>query len=78
TLQTIGGVWLDALRMPIIPLVFALVVTGLGSGSGSGGSSHVTRSAIGAFVLFLSASDVFGVALGSAMFRGWQVTGLDA
>ncbi|MFV3614070.1 hypothetical protein ACNJE6_21480, partial [Mycobacterium tuberculosis] len=45
TLQTIGGVWLDALRMPIIPLVFALVVTGLGSGSGSGGSSRVARRA---------------------------------
>ena len=77
-LQTIGGVWLDALRMPIIPLVFALVVTGLGSGSGAGGSSRVARRAIGAFVLFLSASAIFGVALGSAMFSGWQVTGLDA
>ena len=77
-LQTIGGVWLDTLRMPIIPLVFALVVTGLGSGSGAGGSSRVARRAIGAFVLFLSASAIFGVALGSAMFSGWQVTGLDA
>lgn len=77
-LQAIGGVWLDALRMPIIPLVFALVVTGLGSGSGSGGSSRVARRAIGAFVLLLSGSAVFGVALGSAMFSAWQVTGLEA
>lgn len=77
-LQTIGGVWLDALRMPIIPLVFALVVTGLGSGSGLDGSSRVARRAIGAFVVALSASALFGVALGSAMFSEWQVTGLDA
>lgn len=27
--EAIGGVWLDALRMTIIPLVFALLVTGM-------------------------------------------------
>lgn len=77
-LQTVGGVWLDTLRMPIIPLVFALVVTGLASGGAGGGSSRVARRAIGAFVVLLSASALFGVALGSAMFGGWRVEGLDA
>ncbi|MFD1034061.1 dicarboxylate/amino acid:cation symporter [Sphingomonas hankookensis] len=76
--QTVGGVWLDALRMPIIPLVFALVVTGLGGGSGADGSTRVASRAIGAFVLFLSASAAFGVALGWVMFSGWAVAGLDA
>lgn len=74
-MQTIGGVWLDALRMPIIPLVFALVVTGLGGGSELGGSLRVARRAIGAFVFFLSLSAVFGVALGLVMFSGWDVAG---
>jgi len=77
-LQTIGGVWLDALRMPIIPLVFALIVTGIGSGSNPGGSTQVAQRAIGLFVVLLLASAVFGVTLGSTMFSGWQVTGLDA
>ncbi|MGJ3647914.1 dicarboxylate/amino acid:cation symporter [Sphingomonas sp. GlSt437] len=76
-LQTIGGLWLDALRMPIVPLVFALIVTGLGT-TASGGSTRVARRAIGAFIVFLFASAVFGVALGWGMFSSWQVAGLDA
>lgn len=78
TLRTIGGVWLDALRMPIIPLVFALVVVGLGGGSDLGGSTRVARRAIGAFIMCLFASAMFGVTLGTAMFGGWHVTGLGA
>lgn len=77
-LQTIGGLWLDALRMPIIPLVFALIVTGIGTGSDIGGSTRVAQRAIGAFAVFLFASALFGVTLGSTMFSGWDVTGLDA
>lgn len=78
SLQTIGGVWLDALRMPIIPLVFALIVVGIGTGSDLGGSTRLARRAIGLFILLLSASALFGVTLGSAMFNGWEVVGLDA
>jgi Na+/H+-dicarboxylate symporter len=79
-LQAIGGLWLDALRMPIIPLVFALVVTGLGSDGGKGGGAEaaggLARRAIGAFVAFLFGSALFGVTLGSAMFGGWNVSNL--
>lgn len=76
-LRAVGGLWLDALRMPIVPLVFALIVTGIGRGADLGGSTRVARRAIGLFALFLSLSAAFGVLLGSAMFRGWQVRGLD-
>jgi Na+/H+-dicarboxylate symporter len=27
--RLVGGIWLDALRMTIVPLVFALIVTGI-------------------------------------------------
>lgn len=78
--QALGGLWLDALRMPIIPLVFALVVTGLGSEGGMAGDAApaggLARRAIGAFVVFLFGSALFGVALGSAMFSGWHVSDL--
>ncbi|SOB86392.1 Na+/H+-dicarboxylate symporter [Sphingomonas guangdongensis] len=76
-LQPIGGLWLDALRMPIIPLVFALIVTGIAGGAAEGGSTAVARRAIATFALFLSLSALFGVTLGSAMFGGWKVAGLE-
>ncbi len=77
-LQTVGGVWLDGLRMTIIPLVFALIVTGIGTGLGAGGSTRVAQRALVVFVVVLFGSAVFGVVLSAALFNGWTVTGLDA
>ena len=75
--QAIGGIWLDGLRMSIIPLVFALIVVGIGTGLGAGGSTGVARRALIHFIVLLFASAVFGVVLGSALFNNWTVTGLD-
>ncbi|MFM7274945.1 MAG: cation:dicarboxylate symporter family transporter, partial [Gammaproteobacteria bacterium] len=33
--EPVGGLWLSALRMSIVPLVFALVITGVASASGT-------------------------------------------
>jgi proton glutamate symport protein len=33
--DAVGGVWLDALRMTIVPLVFALLVTGVAQAAGT-------------------------------------------
>lgn len=76
--QTAGGVWLDALRMTIIPLVFALIVAGIGRNFASTGSALIARRAIFLFVAILFGSAVFGVSLGSAIFANWTVAGLDA
>ena len=77
-LQAAGGIWLDGLRMAIIPLVFALIVVGIGTGLGAGGATGVARRALVVFIVLLFASAVFGVALGSALFNNWTVTGLAA
>lgn len=49
--DTIGGLWIAALRMTILPLVFALVVTGIASRveetSSAGG---ITRLSLGVFI----------------------------
>lgn len=73
--QAIGGLWLDALRMTIIPLVFALIVTGIGTGLS--GSTRIARRAVLLFVIVLFASALFGVAFGSLFFDDWAVTGLE-
>jgi len=41
--ELIGAIWLDALRMTIVPLVFALTVTGVASLSlgSSGDATHL-------------------------------------
>jgi proton glutamate symport protein len=58
----IGGVWLDALRMTIVPLVFALIVTGVASlrlGSGDD-ASHLGRRLPAVLISLLMLSAVIG------------------
>ncbi len=38
----IGGLWLDALRMTVVPLVFSLIVTGIASAAATASAGGVT------------------------------------
>lgn len=47
--QIIGELWLDALRMTIVPLVFTLLVTGVASATSAAAAGGVTGRSIGLF-----------------------------
>lgn len=54
TADAIGGVWLDALRMTIVPLVFSLLVIGMAQAAGTvrgGGLAGLTLLAFAALLL---------------------------
>ncbi len=68
----VGGVWLDALKMTIVPLVFCLVVTGVAAAATTAGAGGVTRRALGLFVALLLVSAVVGATLGSALLGVWS------
>jgi Na+/H+-dicarboxylate symporter len=53
--DTIGGLWIAALRMTILPLVFALVVTGVASRVEASSAGGVTRLSFMLFVAILLA-----------------------
>jgi len=56
-LDALGGVWLDGLKMTIVPLVFALLVTGVAQAAGTLQAGGVAGRALIAFgVLLLIAS----------------------
>lgn len=58
--QPIGKLWLDSLTMTVVPLVFALLVTGvMGAAEQASGGRVATRAMIG-FALFLVAASVVG------------------
>ncbi len=40
--RTVGELWLDALRMTIVPMIFVLVVTGVGQTVGAARAGGVT------------------------------------
>lgn len=53
-----GGTWLDALRMTIVPLVFALVVSGTASTAGMTSAGGLTGRSIASFIILLSIAAV--------------------
>lgn len=72
--QLIGGVWLDGLRMTVIPLVFGLIVTGIASTLRQGGAA-LARRALFSFVDLLVLSALVGLLLGELLFAGWELPG---
>jgi proton glutamate symport protein len=56
----VGELWLDALRMTIIPLVFALLVTGSASAASTAALGGVAARAVIWFAVLIAGAAVFG------------------
>ena len=71
--EPVGAVWLDGLRMTIVPLVFALIFTGIASAAGkvAAGGSAARAMLWFAGLLFLSAT--YAVIAGPALLAIWPV-----
>lgn len=54
--EPFGKLWLNALQMTVVPLVFSLVVVGINQASDAAHSGRVARSAILSFIVLLTAA----------------------
>jgi Na+/H+-dicarboxylate symporter len=54
--EPFGKLWLNALQMTVVPLVFALVVVGINQASDAAHSGRVAKQAIVSFVILLAAA----------------------
>jgi Na+/H+-dicarboxylate symporter len=61
--KVIGGLWLDALRMTVVPMIFVLVVTGVGATLGAASAGGMTARTLGLFAVLLLGAALLGVAL---------------
>ena len=69
--EPVGGIWLNALRMTIIPLVFGLIVTGIASASDAAAAGAVTRRALMMFAVLLAAAGLFSAIATPALLSLW-------
>jgi proton glutamate symport protein len=69
--QTIGGVWLDSLRMTIIPLVFSLLVVGVAQTAGTAQAGGLTGRALIAFAVLLVAATTVSAIATPALLEIW-------
>ena len=58
--STVGGLWLDALKMTVIPLIIALLVTGVVSGADQARAGGIAGRSVMWFVVVLTSSAAFG------------------
>ena len=57
---TIGGLWLDALKMTVVPLIIALLITGIVGGADAARAGGVAGRSFAWFVAVLTGSAIFG------------------
>ena len=69
--DAVGKLWLDALRMTIVPLIFALVVNGVASAAGAASMGRLAGRALLWFTLLLAASAVVGAILTPFLLTFW-------
>lgn len=61
--EPFGKLWLNALQMTVVPLVFALVVVGINQASDAAHSGRVARQSIISFVILLTAAAIMAALL---------------
>ena len=71
--EGLGQLWLNALRMTIIPLVFALLVTGIASIADAAATGRLALKAVVVFALLLVGATVYGVLASEGLHALWPI-----
>ena len=72
-LEAVGTLWLNALRMTVGPLVFAMLVSAVASVADAMATGRLATRAIGWFAGLLLLAGVLAVALSQALLAAWPV-----
>lgn len=73
-LEAVGGLWLNALRMTVVPLIFAVLVTGIAQVSDAAATGRLAARAIGWFFGLLLLACAFTLAFTHGLLALWPVT----
>lgn len=72
-IQSIGQLWLNALRMTIVPLVFSLLVTGVASIADATRAGRIALKAVGWFAGLIIFAVIYSVAVSYGLLSLWPV-----
>jgi Na+/H+-dicarboxylate symporter len=71
--EGLGQLWLNALRMTIIPLVFSLLVTGIASIADAAATGRLALKAILVFAVLLVGATVYGILASLGLHAIWPI-----
>ena len=69
----VGGIWLDALKMTVVPLVFAMLFTGVTEAAETAAGGGMAARALAWFFGLLLASATFSVTVSPLLLQLWPV-----
>lgn len=72
-LRPLGQLWLNALRMTLVPLVFCLMAGGVGTVTRAAAAGRLVGLTIGLFAVMLTAAATLGAVLALALLALWPV-----
>jgi len=68
-----GTLWLNGLRMTIVPLVFSLLVTGIASGASAASAGGLAARALALFAIVLFVVGLFGELASEGFLAAWPI-----
>lgn len=71
--EPIGGLWLNALQMTIVPLVVSLLITGIAASAEAARASRLAGRAIVLFIVLLWTSSALAMLLTPALLELWPL-----
>jgi len=74
SIEALGGLWLNALRMTVVPLIFAVLVTGIAQVSDAAATGRLALRAVAWFLVLLIVSAVSSVLLINGLLSVWPVS----
>lgn len=72
-IEPLGGVWLNALRITVIPLVFAMLVTGIVSISDAASTGRLAMRALVVFAVMLVLATIYAILAGLGLLNLWPI-----
>jgi proton glutamate symport protein len=77
-LEPVGTLWLNALRMVVIPMVIALLITGAASATETASAGRLTARSLVLFVVLLSVTTILCALFVPAILAWWPVDPVSA
>jgi len=72
-LEPVGTIWLNGLRMTIIPLIVSMLITGIASAAETAATGRIAARAVVLFMVLLTAAAVLAAVLVPAALTWWPV-----
>lgn len=76
--EAFGGLWLNALRMTVVPLVVALLITGVAAVADTAKTGGLVARAVLLFTVLILLAAVFGIAAVQGLLTLWPVAPAEA